>query len=84
MSELGRMMVGQQEPAGPDAHARRFHERLGHQKIGRRMRLPGRRVVLADPRLAEPELVRPAQLCNPPVPVVQLRSGGCDGIVNSP
>src|SRR5438132_14082891 len=37
------------------------------------MRLPGRRVVLADPRLAEAELVCPAELLEIPlVPVVEV------------
>src|SRR5436309_861579 len=44
--------------------------RLGHQQIGRRMRLPGRGVVLADPRLAEAQLVRPAQLLQIPLVAV--------------
>ena len=72
MGELGRMVVGHQKPAGADAHARRLHQRLRHQQVGRGMRLPRRRVMLPDPRLAEAELVRPAQLLQvPPVAVVQ-------------
>src|SRR5262249_19369071 len=76
MGELGRMVVRHQEPTGPDAHAGRLHQCLRDQEIGRRMRLPRRRVMLADPRLAEAELVRPPQLLEiPPVAVVQTALG---------
>jgi len=56
------VVVGHQEPARTDAHALGLQERLGHEQIGRRVRFPRRRVVLADPRLAEAQLVRPAEL----------------------
>src|SRR5262244_3540680 len=70
------MVIRHQEPAGADAHALRLHQRLGHEQVRRGMRLPGRRVVLADPRLAEAELVGPAQLLEIPlVAVVQAALG---------
>ena len=76
IGELGGMVVRHQEAAGADAHALRLHERLGHEQIGRRVRLPRRGVVLADPRLAESELVRPAQLLQIPlVSVVEAALG---------
>jgi hypothetical protein len=59
IGELGRMVIGHEEAAGPDAHAPRLHEGLGHEEVGRGVRLPRRGVVLADPRLAEAQLVRP-------------------------
>ena len=76
VGELGRMMVRHQEPAGADAHARGLHQRLGHEQVGRGVRLPGRGVVLADPRFAEAELVGPAELLEIPLmPVVQAALG---------
>jgi len=80
IGQLGRVVIGQQEAAGPDAHARGLHQRLGHQEVGRGMRLPRRRVVLADPRLAEAELVGPAQLLQVPlVAVVESALGRVRG-----
>ena len=53
-----------------------LHEGLGHEQIGRGVGLPGRRVVLADPRLAEAQLVRPAELLEIPlVAVVEAALG---------
>jgi hypothetical protein len=73
VGELGGVMVGHEKAAGTDAHARGLQERLGHDQVGRGMRLPGRRVVLADPRLAEAELVGPAELLEIPlVSVVEV------------
>src|SRR5205823_12426572 len=69
---LGRVVVGDEEPAGADAHALGLQEGLGHQEIRGRVRLPGRRVVLADPRFAEAQLVGPAELLEiPAVAVVE-------------
>jgi hypothetical protein len=76
VGQLGGVMVRHEEPAGADAHALGLEQRLGHEQIGRRVRLPGRGVMLADPRLAEAQLVRPAELLEIPlVPVVQRALG---------
>ena len=72
VGQLGGVMVRHEEPAGADAHALGLHEGLGHEQIGRRVGLPGRGVVLPDPRFAEAQLIRPAQLLEIPlVAVVQ-------------
>ncbi len=76
VGQLGGVVVRHEEPAGADPHALRLQQRLGHEQVGRRVRLPGRRVVLADPRLAEAQLVSPAELLEIPlVPVVQAALG---------
>src|SRR5438309_2600018 len=76
VGELGRVMVGHEKAAGPDAHAPGLQQGLRHEQVGRRMRLPRRRVVLADPRLAEAELVRPAKLLKIPlVAIVEAALG---------
>ena len=59
--QLGRVMIGQQKPARRQPNAARLHQRLRDQEVGRRMWLPRRGVVLADPGLGIPELVGPAQ-----------------------
>ena len=41
VGDLHRMMEGQQEPAGSEPDVLRLHEGLGHQEIGRGVRLPG-------------------------------------------
>ena len=70
VGEFGRVMVGQQEAAGAEADVLGLQERLRQQQIRRRVRLPGRGVVLADPGLGVAELVEPAQHLK--VPVVTL------------
>ena len=64
------MMIGQQEAAGAEADVLGLQKRLREQEIGRRMRLPWRGVVLADPGFLIAELVEPAQHLQ--VPVVTL------------
>ena len=59
--QLRRVVVGQEEAAGAEADALRLQERLGDQQVGRRVRLPGRGVVLADPGFGVAELVEPAE-----------------------
>ena len=61
LRQLGRVVVGQQKPAGRKPDAARLHQRLRDQQVGRRVRLPRRGVVLADPGFGKPELVGPAQ-----------------------
>ena len=79
--EFGGVVIRQQEAAGPDAHALGLHQRLGDQQVGRRMRLPGRGVVLADPRLGVAEFVQPAQRLQVPIVTgLQALSGGCEGM----
>ncbi|MGY3190907.1 hypothetical protein ACVIWU_000273 [Bradyrhizobium sp. USDA 4509] len=68
--ELGGMMIRQQEAAGPDAQILGLQQRLRHQQVGRRVRLPGCGVMLADPGFLVAELVEPAQRLQ--VPVVAL------------
>ncbi|MGY4256059.1 hypothetical protein ACVI1L_003127 [Bradyrhizobium sp. USDA 4516] len=70
VGELGRVMIRQQEAAGPDADVLGLQQRLRDQQIRRRMRLPGCGVVLADPGFLIAELVEPAQHLQ--VPVVAL------------
>ena len=64
------MMIRQEKPAGPEPDILRLQERLGHEEIGRRMRLPGRRVVLADPGLLVAELIGPPQHLEVPLVAV--------------
>ncbi len=61
VGELGRVVIGQQETARREADPARLHQRLGDQEIGRRVRLPRRGVVLADPGFGKAQLVGPAQ-----------------------
>ena len=63
-------MIGQQEAAGAEADILGLQERLRQQQVGRRMRLPRRGVVLADPGFLIAELIEPAQHLQ--VPVVAL------------
>ena len=67
VGELGRMMIGQQEAAGADAEILGLPKTFDDQQVGRRMRLPGRGVVLADPGFLVAELVEPAQHLQVPV-----------------
>ena len=57
IGEFGRVVVGQQKPAGGEADLLRLHQRLGDQQVGCGVRLPGCSVVLADPRLEKAQLV---------------------------
>src|SRR5580658_6204261 len=76
VSELGRVVVGQEEAARREADAAGLHQRLRDQEIGRGMRLPWRGVMLADPRLAEAEFVSPAKgLQVPAMAVVKAALG---------
>ena len=70
VGEFGRVMIGQQEAAGAEADILGLQKRLRQQQVGRRMRLPGRGVMLADPGFLIAELVEPAQDLQ--VPVVSL------------
>ena len=70
VGQLGGMMVRHEEAAGADAHAPGLHQGLGHEQIGRRVGFPGCGVVLPDPRFAESQLVRPAQLLEIPLVAV--------------
>jgi hypothetical protein len=71
--ELHRMVVRQQVGAGTELDALGREQRLRDQEIGRRTRLPGRREMLADPRLREAERVEPAQLREVPCDPVEQR-----------
>ena len=55
------MVIGQQEPAGAEADVLGLHQRLRDQQIRRRMRLPRRGVMFADPGFLIAEFVEPAQ-----------------------
>ena len=80
IGQLGRVVVRHQEAAGTDAHARRLQQSLGHEQVGRGVGLPGRRVVLAYPRLAEAQLISPAELLEIPlVSIVKVSLGGMRG-----
>ena len=70
VGEFGRMVIGQQKTAGTEADIFGLQERLRQQQVRRRMRLPGRGVVLADPGFLVAELIEPAQHLQ--VPVVTL------------
>src|SRR5262249_51695315 len=59
VSDLRWMMEGQQEATRPKPDVLRLHQRLSHQKIGRRMWLPRRGVMLANPALLVAEFVEP-------------------------
>ncbi len=76
IGELRRVVVGQEKTARADADVARLHQRLRDQEIGRRVGLPRRRVVLADPRLGEAELVGPAQHLQVPFLPVEQRALG--------
>ena len=65
--QFRRVMIRQQEPARPDLDPLRLQQRLGDQQIGRRMRLPRRGVMLADPGLGVAEFIEPAQRLQVPV-----------------
>jgi hypothetical protein len=67
VGQLRRMMIRQKETTGGETDLPRLHQRLRDQKIGRGMRLPWRRVMLADPGFHEPEFVGPAQSLQVPV-----------------
>ena len=73
VGEFHRVMVGQQEAAWADAQALGLQQRLGDQQIGCGMRLPRRRMMLADPSLGVAEFVQPAQRLEVPV-VASLQS----------
>src|ERR1700733_4713862 len=66
-SELRGVVVGQQKTPRPDAQPLGLQQRLRDQQIGRRMRLPRRRVMLANPGLGIPKLIQPAQSLKVPV-----------------
>ncbi|MBA7712262.1 hypothetical protein ES703_121234 [subsurface metagenome] len=70
VGELRRVVIGQQESAGAEADVLGLQERLRQQQIRRRVRLPGRGVVLADPGFLITEFIQPAQDLQ--VPVVTL------------
>ena len=67
VGEFGRMMIGQQEAAGPDADVLGLQQGLRDQQVRRGMGFPGRGVMLADPGLLIAELVEPAQDLEVPV-----------------
>ena len=70
VGQLGRVVIGQQEAAGAEADILGLQKRLRQQQIRRRMRLPGRGVVLADPGFLVAEFIEPSQHLK--VPVVSL------------
>jgi hypothetical protein len=61
VGEFGRVMIGQQKAAGAKTDIFRLQERLRQQQVGRRVRFPGRGVVLADPGFLIAELIQPPQ-----------------------
>jgi hypothetical protein len=76
VGELGGVVIGQEETARSEADAAGLHQRLRDQQIGRRVRLPRRGVMLADPRLAEAEFVSPTKgLQVPAMAVVKAALG---------
>ena len=70
VGEFGGMMIGQQEAAGAETDVLGLQKRLREQQVRRRMRLPGRGVMLADPGLLVAEFIEPAEHLE--VPVVAL------------
>jgi hypothetical protein len=70
VGEFGGMVVGQEETAGPEADVLGLQKRLRQQQVGRRMRLPWRGVMLADPGFLIAELIEPSQHLQ--IPVVAL------------
>jgi hypothetical protein len=64
------MMIGQKKTAGTEANVLGLQERLRQQQIGRRVRFPGRGVMLADPGFLIAEFIEPSQHLQ--VPVVTL------------
>ncbi len=70
VGEFGRVVIGQQEAAGPETDILGLQKRLRENEIGRGMRLPRRGVVLADPGFLIAELIEPSQRLQ--VPVVTL------------
>ncbi len=67
VGEFGGMMIRQQEAAGTEADVLGLQERLRQQQVRRRMRLPGRGMVLADPGFLVAQLIGPAQHLQVPV-----------------
>jgi hypothetical protein len=61
IGELGRVVIGQQEPAWADADVLRLHQGLRDEQIGCGMWFPRCRVVLTDPALGIAELIEPAE-----------------------
>ncbi len=59
--EFSGMMIGKQEPAGTEANVLGLQEGLRQQQVRRRMRLPRRGMMLADPGLLIAELIQPSQ-----------------------
>ena len=57
VSQLRRMVEGQQVGAGSQLDALGLHQRLGDQQVGRGNGLPWRGEVLADPRLVKAQFV---------------------------
>src|SRR5262245_5424205 len=55
------MVVGQEESAGTQTDLLRLQQRLRDDQVRRRMRLPRRRMVLADPGLPVTQLIGPPQ-----------------------
>ena len=76
VGELGGVMVGQQEAAGPEADVLGLHQRLRHQEVGRGMGFPRRGMMLADPGLGEAQLVEPADHLQVPFVAVLERPFG--------
>ena len=58
--KFSRMMIGQQEAAGAEADVLGLQERLCQQQVRRRVRLPRRGMMLANPGLLIAELIQPS------------------------
>ena len=85
VGDLRGVVERQEEPAGPEADLVASGGAPGRSRDRARVGLPGRDVVFADPRLLVAELVPPAHhLEVPRVPSARLRSGGWEGMANSP
>src|SRR5262249_23188443 len=65
--EFGWMMIGQEKAARAEPDILCLQKGLRENEIGRRMRLPGRGVMFADPGFLIAELVEPAQHLKIPV-----------------
>ena len=70
VGELGGMVIGQEKTAGAEANVLGLQERLRQQQIRRRVGLPRRGVMLADPGFLIAEFIEPSQHLQ--IPVVTL------------
>ena len=70
VGEFGGMVIGQEEAARAEPDIFGLQKRLRQQEVGRRVRFPGRGVVLTDPGFLVTEFIQPPQHFQ--IPVVAL------------